>query len=333
MTDLPETAAKKVRRASAFAFGLGVLKVSVALAFLVFVDPADVPEMVEFEILGALVAGVVLLALAACVHWRIGNLSVILFALMVVGLISLIGALAARRPSKIGIDFLLLGMFVLAWKSLPSEKEAQQTETPAMKKETGQVNSLNQGEKRLMSREAVRPDDSESQPETKSHWLLRGVKQVGIGIASVVGVLLLVGGGTYVVRMEEVERLKKPKTFYTSTPHFEITLRVSYRSEGVLQGLFDDRGDVYYRLQLEEGKKPYDFQYVPSEDQLTIRFLDDDGFLIEEWEFQLSTMTGIVGAEGKNIGLSKLGDRYGVTASEYREVDKINAIWSLSRGR
>lgn len=351
MRNLPDDAVKYVRRASWFAIGFGVLKILVTALMLVAFDTARAMGFFMEDVLLTIVAGVLLLSFGLRLKWRSGSPQSTLLILQLIAGGAALSALLAERPLKLGIDVLLIGVFVLAYRSVPSNTAGSTSSSAST--DTSTREESQERETEMMNQKASQPKNQDTDSDCSDRGGEREVgdnttgdadgrgwsvvttigKWVGIAAATVVVLVIVAGGVTYSIRSHEVQSLRETRSFYASTPHFDIDLSVQYQSQGIIEGIIEDRGSVRYQLQVSEGTYNYDFKSPSVDDRVTIRFLDDEEFLVEDWGFYLGTMTGVVDDEGKRIGLSELGSRRGITAREYQEVSRIEVVWSLATQR
>jgi hypothetical protein len=343
---------RQVRRAGSYAIVLGVLKLLIGIGSGMILS-SGASEIVAIDRLVTIVAGIALLVLGVRVRWKPERSDLPLLGLIAIVGLTLILALAAGRPIKVGIDFLLLGVFVVAQKSLSSNPVEPSPSDPPPQSDSPSDAQEDPGDKMSIRSEAqpdgedLRMDTSGSEGDVRGRgrdgagekssraWrVARAVgKWVGITVAAVITLVVIASGVTYVVRSQEVEDLREPRSFYASTPHFEIELRVAYRSQGVFEGLIEDRGRVLYRLYVRQGEADYDLRTISANDRIILRFLDEEGFLIEDQDVYLSSMSGVVDDDGMRVALSDLGDWRGITSREYKELAEVDALWSLDSQR
>ena len=116
---------------------------------------------------------------------------------------------------------------------------------------------------------------------------------------------------------EEAKKLEEPKNW----PSQRLTI-----AGGTLASLTTkwSDGNLYYKFSVDKNLRNYG-NYLSK---LTIQLQDNQAFLINSIEIPLSTMTGLVGFDGKNIMSMECDGQLPMPKETYRNLKDWNVVWA-----
>lgn len=163
----------------------------------------------------------------------------------------------------------------------------------------------------------------QSHKEPFSKNIMKNLKRILKYLLISVTLIIVLYFIIYYLRLNSLESLEKTKSWSYYIPYFKINLETSFRYSKI----WDDDGEILYKINLEGDTAKFDFDNYDKNGSITINFLDNEGFKIDEYVLSIDNFLSIV-PNGKRTGFIKR-DNWSTTTEKYKSYKSIDVSWTI----